>query len=497
MCNSLLSAMKTSKVNGVLLVSLLFVCIQVNASSVPNYHVKSCNLAPYPIDLHWVLPGTNRFGSVPLSAGECSTIKPSIEHKKNNSNIRLYAEPQVSTSFNYLENESWYVNMWRSDTESASSQPIDPHQDRLYCSHSKNTLPRRVSSYSQCDESSKLHLYSGQLHFNDTGRADWLIVDTQICKKLDDIDCFNITSLEEAMTWANEMNLALQRLSFLDNSYGRAGLIPTHMGIEVRDTNRMFNEGVAITSALKQTPFGTPIQLQTGDEILLFNGNKVFGRDLQVLVYEAGKEFGYNHAHNVVFRRNGEVFSVKAALFFDPGIYGTAFQNDNGTCRAPLLTAALSALNEFMFYKQTTATCLYDGLRENQYSSFDECKFERDQFLAAGKQFCPKVEYTGALVGGLSFAGRSFVESAATRMFPSIGKKNLYSRVTRAALLEVSEESVRAVLTQPPGLNTEAVMNDIVERGKLQGAIGVGFQVVPKLTMAALVPIVYQSYQDL
>jgi hypothetical protein len=464
-----------------------------------SFEVNSCNFAPYPVDLHWVLPDTDQFGRLTLKAGECNRINTSAQN--HNKNIRFYAEAIQSDSFNYLRNKSWYIETWndfKSFNNSKTAQwPGFQKRGLFYCVDPTTNGQYQINTPDQCDQEKSLRLYSAGLQFDTAGRADWIILDFAICEKLTDLDCYGQASLSEFSIWAMEMSLALQRLYKTDfHAYERVGLIPTHTGIEVRDTNRMFNEGVEVISALKSTPFGTPIQIQKGDEILLFNGNKVFGRDLIMLVVEAGKRFGYHHANDVIFRRDGQTYSTKIALYFDKNIYGSSFQFPDGSCRMPVLAAALSALNEFLFYKQTAITCLNNGLTAQKYDSFDQCKFERDQLLAASKQFCPKAEYTGALIGGLSFAGRGVIEKVAIKNIPGIGGKKLYSRISRAALLEVAEESMRAALTQPPGLRTEAILKDIVERGKLQGAIGVGFQVAPLITAGALVPIVYNSYQN-
>ncbi|MCU7829159.1 MAG: hypothetical protein KZQ85_08850 [Candidatus Thiodiazotropha sp. (ex Myrtea sp. 'scaly one' KF741663)] len=488
----------------VALTALFGLSISTAFGDVPtSYVVNSCNFAPYSIDLHWVLPNTNQFGRLSLGPGVCTNINPPTQNSKSNRNIRFYAEAIPSDSFNYLKEKSWYTQAWNkynSVKRKVTAQwPAPKRGGLLYCADPNTNHQYPVNKPDHCDQGKSLRLYTSDLRFGKTGRADWVIVDFAVCDKLTDFDCYNKkVPLEELRIWAIEMSHALKRLKKIDSyTYEKVGLIPTHAGLEVRDTNRMFNEGVEVTSALKSTPFGTPIQIQKGDEILSFNGHKVFGRDLIMLVFEAGRRFGYHHANDILFRRDGEVFSTKIALYFDPSIYGSSFQYPDGSCRMPFLMGALSALNEFLFYTQTTASCLNNGLTAQQYDSFDQCKFERDQLLAAGKQFCPKAEYTGALIGGLSFVGRNILEKAAIKHIPGIGGKKLYSRIKRAALLEVAEESVRAALTQPPGLRTKEILNDIVKRGKLQGVIGVGFQVAPLVTAGALVPIVYNTYQDL
>ena len=457
--------------------------------------INACNFAPYAINLHWVVPEADEHGSTPLAAGECNSISQMTGHASKNT--RLFAEPASSLSYEYVKHKDWYKRFWGDLGIQNTQWPSAQADGLIYCAGNSSRSLTRADRSNNCPSNTQARFYSAPLNFDENDRADWVMLDFALCSRFSDLDCYN-ASLEELGIWAADMSDALHRLyQYRNPSSGRAGLIPSIAGIVLEDTNRMFNHGIEVVSAEKSTPFGTPIQLRPGDEILFFNGHKVFGQDIAMLVFEAGKRYGYNHVNEVVFRRNGQTYSTGLALYFDEYAYGNIFKLPNGNCREPLVATALSALNEFQFYNQSEFSCMMDEMRNPGSISQSKCVFERDQFIAAIKQFCPKEAFTGEMIGGLAFIGSNLVDRAVPVLIPAVKGKSLYSRSARALLREIGEETFRTIRTQPPGVNTQAVIDDIIARGQLQGAIGVGFQVAPRITGALLVPMIYNTYQQL
>lgn len=467
---------------------LCFLTVGFGANIASANLINGCNFAPYPINLRWIVPETGQSGRMPLAAGECNTIRQSSSGSAS-LNTRLFAEPISSRSYNYIRYKSWYAKFWDDLGIKNPQWPSAQSGGLIYCASTTHNTVSRANRSNTCPAGTETQFYSAPLNF-ENGRADWVVLDFALCDRLTDLDCYGSPTLDELALWATEMSNALERLyAFHNPSPGYAGLIPTMPGVVLKDTNRMFNQGVEVISAADATPFGTPIQLQPGDEILFFNGHKIFGQDINILLYEAGKKYGYDHANEVIFRRNGQTYATKLALYFDHHTYGSIFQTAGGRCREPLIAGALGALDEFQFYQQSKLSCMLDDIKKPGTINQTQCRFERDQFIAAIKQFCPQANFVGRLFGGLTFPARSVVE----RLIPIKGK-SLYSRATRALIMEVAEESARALLTQPPGVNTKAVIDDIIARGKLQGAIGVGFQVAPRVTGLLLIPMIYNSY---
>lgn len=464
------------------------------ANTTPSIIVNGCNFAPYAIQLNWIVPETGEHGRVPLAAGECNSMRQSSSQASKNT--RLFAEPTDSLSYEYIRYKDWYANFWNELGTSDPQWPSAETDGLVYCVTNSGTSFKASELSQECPNGTQVQLYSAPLNFDESGRADWIMLDFALCGRLTDLNCYN-TSLDELAIWAAEMAAALDRLyQYRHPSSGRAGLIPSISGLKLEDRNRLFNEGVEVVSSADATPFGTPIQLQPGDEIVFFNGHKVFGQDINTLFYEAGRAHGYNHMNEVIFRREGTLYSTGLALYFDDYAYREIFA-PNGRCREPFIVGSLHALNEFHFYSQSTLTCLLDEFLDPGTVNQAQCRFDRDQFRMAAKQFCPRAAFTGEMVGSLSFIGANFVEKMIPQLSPGLKGKSLYSRAMRAVLREVGEETARTLLTQPPGLNTEAVIDDIVARGKLQGAIGVGFQVAPRVTGALLIPMIYGSYQQL
>lgn len=481
-----------------LLLILASVSVSLSASSDSVLRVNVCNFAPYPTHTYALSFDSNEYSisSMPLEAGECNHLS-GVKKGTPVQNIRLFAQPKDSKVHKYLIGKTWYKDKWSKISKSQTWGGENVRSGLSFCKDGDNFsyAPQR-----DCPPDKDVVVFSGPLNFDKSLRADWIIADFALCSSLQDIDCYGDVSLDEFSIWANEVGHGLKRRIAtikLQEKKVPEKVIPTDMGIEVRDFNGILNAGVEVISAKSVTPFGTPVQLQKGDLIIQFDGFKVFSHELIKLIYDAAKKYGYNDPVDVVFIRNGELFKTQLALFFDENIFGRAFVNISGQCRAPLLTFMHSALNEFMFYRQAAASCLLDDIRNKNFGGFSACKFERDQLLAAHKQFCPKSYYTGELLGGISFLWRPKLEKIVVKNVKVLSGKSVYSRVVRAAVLEVAEESARTLFTTAPGLNKQAILEEMQQRAKVQGLIGVGFQTFPLITAGAVIPMVYNSYSTM
>ena len=466
-----------------------------------SYIVNICNLAPYPVITHAaaLINGEYSFSDKELEAGQCETIvKTSANSGKPSVHLNAYPVAN-NTVVQYFRNEQWFNRAWE---KYGSEQNYGGTDDSiLFCvSNEDSSKIRRAANVNDCLANETLRAYSSSIEISDAGVGDWLIIDPVICTKVTELDFrSDSNTLDELANWANGLYYAINRLEFYKNpGTGDEWIFPTETGIKVRDHNGMFDIGIEVISAIEQTPLGSPNIMKEGDIILYFNGSPVFGYDIVSLVYDAGKNYGYKHANEVVFLRNGEIYKGSLNLFFDEDIWRDVFFNPNESTAFYIRATLLSAINEYLFYTQNIATCLIDSVQNgsSHYSCYSECKFYRDQILAAYKQFHPKEYLTGEIFGGVTYIGRTFLENMLVKNVHVFRGEKLYSRIIRAAVLESVEEGARTIFTSPPGASTEYLIESMKQRGRLQGAIGVGFQISPLLTSIAVAPMVIESYES-
>lgn len=496
-------------------IKTLFVCVLLQYTAYENisfainsstsyknsYTINICNFAPYPVITHVATTYFKKkfnFSTNTLSAGQCETIvKTDATYGKPLVHFNAYPVSD-DTAVLYFKNKKWFENIWKKVSEDIIYN--DNKKGLLFCVSNNNNMKQRpVYEANLCNKNEKLRRYSDPIKITQNQAINWAIKDFAICSKLTDINC-NKTPIIELSTWANDLYHTVKHLYTMENkNQTLEGVFPTLPGFEVYDHNGPFDLGIKVKNALKKTPFGTPILLQKGDQILYFNGMPVFGRDIIWLIYDTGKRHGYKHVNEIVFLRNGEIYKTTIGLFFDARIYGNVFLNKMKTCASPLTASILSAIDELTFYNQATLTCLSNSIKNEIqfYPDHNTCKFQRDQVLAAFKQFCPKAYYSGEMLGSVTYIGRTFLEKILIKKIPALGGKKLHSKIIRAALLEGAEESIRTLFTSPPGSSTHAILQQMMERGKLQGAIGVGFKISPLLTTGALAPMIYESYNNL
>lgn len=460
------------------------------------YTLNVCNLAPYPLFVRTATRNRNlnfSFDSYEFQAGECNALRRSGS-SYDPPLIYLHAEPKNDPAIVYLRTQKWYSDAWN---EIGSQQEYGGEGGLYFCvSRSDRKLHRNVQSPYECEKNEEIRSYSAPILFDNSKTASWIVSDFAICRQLRSGGCES-RSLSASVHWARDVNQMLPRLAPLPNR--PESIIPTDLGVSLTDTNGPFEQGLTVQTAVPETPFGTPVGLRPGDEILSFGGIPVYGYDIVALIYRAAKKHGYDYGHEVVFARKGEIYKTTIGLFFDKQVYGRIFLNPDKTCAHPVRASILAAIEEYSFYRQNQATCLIDSFDQKKTTlrSYSECKFERDQILAALKQFCPQEYFGGQMVGGLTFIGRPFVERVVSKNIPILGANNLYSRIARAAILEAAEEGVRTLYTVPPGSPTQQIMEEMIARGKLQGVIGVGFQISPLITLIGVAPMVVHSYQSL
>lgn len=480
-----------------LLACVLLLCLQpfhAKAAKKQLYSVNACNFSPYPVDVYSAMKATGtayKYLSAAVLPGHCITVQE-LGSGSVPVDVHFYAEPSTSEVMDFLKSESWYVNAW------GDGPKWDGGEEGVYfcAKKSASQAQRYAGKPDTClpDEFERVYQPSIKFYKND---VDWWLLDSAICDQATDIDRCSSATFDDLSRWSQDMYSVLQRLAFVKNPPRRAeGVFPFATGIGVSDTNGAFNLGVDVVRAITETPFGTPVYLQAGDRIVSFDGAPVYGQDLVKLVYDQGKKYGYNHVHDVDFIRDGEHYKTQIGLFFDARVYGNIFLDAYGSCKKSGISMVLAAIDEFTFYTQNTIGCLTQGFRKEP-SDFKQCKFERDQILAAYRQFCRQDYYLGEMLGGITYPFRASIEKVFIKNVPALAGKNILSRATRAAILEALEEGFRAWRTAPPGASSEYKFYLMKERAKLQGIMGVGFQISPGITGIAVAPLIFDTYHNL
>lgn len=257
------------------------------------------------------------------------------------------------------------------------------------------------------------------------------------------------------------------------------GVVPMGAGFNTYDHNGIYRIGVRVNETLHVTPLGSTVPLKVGDEVLLFNNNPVFNRDdLSIYLLNHARKNGYNVKYRVIFRRNGEVFEGFGHTFFDRNVYTRNFLNPDGSCKFKELAFLVSALEEACFYTQSTLTCIKRNLL-GEIGLDAECKFERDQIIAALQQFCGGESLAGTILGGIYMPLRAPAESILRRI-PGLSGADLFKSLGRTGILEGIEEASRTALTLPPGFDINDSLSQIQRNASIGSAIGIGFQIATR-----------------
>lgn len=467
---------------------LLLLLLGPSAFATPS--VNFCNFSAYKVT-SYTLSWTDtqiKMSDMIVKPGHCRAAQGILDTHADS--VRVYAEPVSNNAiYQYMRRlpkyravSRTYVTGWGGDAD---------NPDLVVCIDQSDW---RYEPSRQCDgPKERLLPFSDALRFNEQQVADYVLLDFALCE-LTQFECFN-SDFHTLSNWAFELNQALASQRAFDkavsgNHLGRnVGVIPTTMGVFLSRADNELALGVRIAGVSANTnPFGVPIPFQAGDRLISFDHKKVYSyKDLTRYLTHAGEKHGVERLVDVVFERAGQYLHTQVGLYFVSKAY-PKFSRTQGVCQVPITSTYLTASNEFLFSKLPQASCLSRRIF-NTHSNYEQCVFQRKQVLALLHQVCKTPSTWGAMLGYLTFPGKSQVNSALAKHVPFLSDKTIYTKMARAVLVEMSEESGRAIASAARDATTEDILREVVSRAQYQGLMAASFTMAPKLTGLAMIPI--------
>lgn len=452
---------------------LLLLATQANAqTALPGFQkISACNLTPVEIDA-FVLGAsdTGQLGSraqLRLSPGRCDEYQTPAS---SNSRYYLFSRARSDIRLDRLQSYTEYNAFWQG-TPFWSGIQGDP----VVCYNPQNATIISVESSSRCPSRHEAY-FAAPVTGHIDGVYSYDVLDFGVCENATVLSCQTASREGLAKYFAalsSSLESAHRGAGYEANHY--LGVIPFGAGFNTIDKNGPFDLGVQVNEAMQITPLNTAVYVTRGDEILFFNERAIFSRDeLSYHLLQHAKEKGYNKPYRIMFRRNGADYEADGYTFFHRGVYSQNFVNSDGSCRLSGLAFVVSALEEASFYTQSTLTCIEESL-SGDYRINRQCKFERDQVIAALQQFCGAEANWGIILGGFYLPIRGPVDEA-LRGLPLLRGNRLFAQLGRAAALEGLEESSRTAITLPPGFSAADSIDQIQKNAAFASTMGVGFQ---------------------
>ncbi len=450
------------------------IVLSVLAYSADAANLSNCNFSAFDTEAVVVAQeesGFKMLAGIRMPAGTCNKVSLS---QYGQDHLYYYIRALETPALRHLQRESWFREDW-------NGWPVwtSPEFEYVIC------ISERDGSF---EEGTFGALCNGRLIGLDRvtydQNGDFFIDSTDpfLCARRTGVDCWS--ELEPVLTWAYLLNRSLisSKRSFeMEDSNRYYGVIPTAVGWEAVDFNGPYQIGVEVTFAHSRTPFGSDIYVRKGDQIIEFNGEPVFDRnDLVYYIVEHGLRHGFENPHQVVVRRGSELLSLVGYQVFHRDVYGSIFQNSDGSCRNSGAASLTGALREGSFYTSDILGCIHFD-REHGVVRNRSCEFIVRQVVAAYRQYCPDETYYSTIIGGVFLPGRQIPESVMKRfIFKGTGAA---PRILRAIALEGAEEAARTVLTLPPGIKAADNLDLVRKQAALAASIGVGFTVAfPRIT---------------
>ncbi|MCT4555740.1 MAG: hypothetical protein N4A53_13720 [Pelagimonas sp.] len=422
-----------------------------------NIKISSCSALPYGSVLTVVDVATEAVSSTYLPAGGC------VDHNVNiGDEGALYLVAALpSQAISRLMMYPFFSEAWEGlPTFQTGGSGV------TYCLETSTGKLTRKAWLSSCGSTSQ----SVQMGYIPSGaKQHYLFVeDHSIC------DIIRPTCEDQEtvtlLSWANALERSLEiSLRAWTHTAGKHGLIPTASGLETTDSNGPFERGVLVThQQAARTPFGSPVPAVKGDTIISFNGEPIFDRDdFIMLAIEHGKQSGYETPYTMEIQRTGLVYQVEGYMVFHRQVFGSFFLRGDGSCKHPTAAALSSALNEATFYAKPILACTNFDVQNISASRRLECEFAVRQLTAAYRQYCPSVSQYSAIVGSIFMPGRQSAESVVRKL----ALRNV-SRVAAPIIVEVLEETIRAISTLPPGVKAEGNWASISQQVGFGAVVG-------------------------
>lgn len=411
-----------------------------------------------------------------LDSGQCSTVDLGKWAFQPQAGIYTEAENSVA---NYLMQIKSYKSYWQDKVAWGGDFQkvcIDQNVQDEY-------KPIAVS----CKNDERL-INLQQLEYPDNTQSTTMYVfDQGICEANSSLQCDQL-DFESASIYAQRLNKALTRQMKIQSDWGGKAF-PYLIGIRLNDNNGILEPGFIVTQKnYTETPFGTSIDVEVGDEIVSFNGVTIFSfLDFQYAIAEFANTQGVDKLFKYVIRRGEDYYELEGAYFYNIDYFKnynicstswkglinslTIGKDVQVLCAAPnVLTGIANGLEAFAAFLSKE-----HQQKHYEYSDYNSCVFRGTQEKYMLKQFCAD-QYDGAAFVGMVMSPTRGLINLMLNGNKKSKKRNSArnssaGRIARDAAIEAVESGVWSVVDMPPGASDDQTIADAMRAAKFGASI--------------------------
>ena len=285
-----------------------------------------------------------------------------------------------------------------------------------------------------------------------SAQATWLIADPGLCSP----NCaWNETKDGLPIAGLQKSAVGLASLLSMRKAYREQyGTVQPYVnGIEVSDDNGQYREGVRVTAAAAQTPFGVASPFQVGDVITELAGVPIFsGEDLKLALAQfimtsgADQTYRYQYWRMDPARGTAVKYEASATAYFDPD-YWLAHGYSGSEVNA-LVEGALNAVS-FGWYR--SIGCLVKRVFQ-VVPSYTGCKIAAANEWMLMRQLYPTY-YSWGGVPAMLFSPIQMILSVA----------NVAVSATTALVIELLESGMSVAAEMAPGQGIEVTAQQFAQ----------------------------------
>lgn len=417
-----------------------------------------------------------------IDPGKCSTIELGMWAFLPEE-VGIYIDADASIT-NYLMQFKDYQSYWKKEVSwGGDFQTICASKEVQMV---KNPLSKLCKGNQRM-----LHLQ--QLEFSEnTHSTTMYVMDEGICRANPYMKCDQL-DFDSASIYAQRLNNALQRQMYALSLWGNY-IFPYSLGFVVNDTNGALEEGlVVIQKTHEQTPFGTVIDAQVGDEIISFNGVALFSlKDLEYAIYDFANTQGVDKLFKYIVQRGNQFFEIEGAFFFNQQYFV-----NSGICTS----AWKGVVNSLTLGKDAQVLCavpnvligMVNGLeafgafiskeyqqKQYQYNDYDSCVFQATQEKYMLKQFCSDSYDGAAFIGMVMSPTRAIINLMLNNKRETKKQKSALRRIIRDAAIEAGESAAWSVVDMPPGAPKDQTIGEAIRAAKFGAGISFATSLIVK-----------------
>jgi uncharacterized membrane protein len=437
--------------------------------------VTVCNLFPYRVKLpiHYQSKRAEWITEAPqdIEAGECRTFELNFQGVEPN----LYKHTAITG-----ELEKWHLNRNGADEWMTTKENSAVGDVVISACVGQQTLavnsPEQIQT---CGDGETLrHFVQDQAPLDDTIRLLHSAA-LPVPKNKD-----GIIDVEKAKSEAKALRTQLYVQMVNESWFRKVRINPYLIGplsLERETPAGEHFRGVVVAEALQTTPFGKPVPVFPGEEIIEFDEKPIFNAvdlDIAVIKFAESREKGILKPFTIVVRRGNETITRKGCFFFNEAAY--------------VRTARTYEQAQDYGWKIGTSLAGSPIDRVCQNNPDRDCRWQKTQEFWLLRQLHPDAYEKGRLQGALTQGALTFIAvPVVVRFLRALFLPRLADpavAVAEAAVglaLPVVEFATMARYEAPPGADIHA---EVREAASLGAKIGVATILMGPLTSRVKLP---------